>query len=186
MVKFVMKNKNLVSIDPKAKIGENVILYENVRIVGASVIEDNVTIFPNTRISNSVIGKGSKITSSEIDSSEVGACCSIGAFTCILSGSKIASFVKIGCGSIIKNSEVDSHSEIGHGVVVCGSKIGKDSKVCAAVVLAGPCDKTKPKIEVGNGVVVGARACVAVPARFADGETIEAGSVVKGHLQAKI
>jgi hypothetical protein len=68
----VLKDKKTIFIDKKTKVGKNVIIYENNRIEGASVIEDNVTIFPNCFISNSSIGKGSKIYSAIIDKSKIG------------------------------------------------------------------------------------------------------------------
>ena len=70
---FVLKDKKSIFIDEQVKIGENVIIYENNRIDGDSVIADNVTIFPNSFIVNSIIGKGSKIYSSFIENSIIGA-----------------------------------------------------------------------------------------------------------------
>ena len=66
-------DKKSVFIDERAKIGENVIIYENNRIDGNCVIEDNVTIFPNCFIVNSIIGKGTKIYTSVIENSKIGA-----------------------------------------------------------------------------------------------------------------
>ena len=71
--KFVLMDKKSVFIDERAKIGENVIIYENNRIDGNCVIEDNVTIFPNCFIVNSIIGKGTKIYTSVIENSKIGA-----------------------------------------------------------------------------------------------------------------
>ena len=57
------------------------IIYENNRIEGDTVIGDNVTIFPNSFIVNSIIAKGSKIYSSFIENSKIGARCIIGPFS---------------------------------------------------------------------------------------------------------
>ena len=78
---FVLKDKKSIFIDSQARIGENVIIYENNRIDGDSVISDNVTIFPNSFIVNSIIGKGSKIYSSFIENSKIGAGCIVGPYT---------------------------------------------------------------------------------------------------------
>ncbi len=78
---FVLKDKKSIFIDSQARIGENVIIYENNRIDGDSVILDNVTIFPNSFIVNSIIGKGSKIYSSFIENSKIGAGCIVGPYT---------------------------------------------------------------------------------------------------------
>ena len=78
---FVLKDKKSIFIDSQASIGENVIIYENNRIDGDSVISDNVTIFPNSFIVNSIIGKGSKIYSSFIENSKIGAGCIVGPYS---------------------------------------------------------------------------------------------------------
>ena len=94
-IDYVVLNKRTVSIDSKAQIGKNVIIYENNRIDGNSVIEDNVTLFPNCFISDSIIGKGAKIYTSVIEKSDVGACSSVGPFS-HLKNSKIKSHTKVG------------------------------------------------------------------------------------------
>ena len=74
-------DKKSIFIDEQVQIGENVIIYENNRIDGDSVIGDNVTIFPNSFIVNSIIGKGTKIYSSLIENSKLGEGCIIGPFS---------------------------------------------------------------------------------------------------------
>ena len=94
-IDYVVLNKRTVSIDSKAQIGKNVIIYENNRIDGNCVIEDNVPLFPNCFISDSIIGKGAKIYTSVIEKSEIGACSSIGPF------------------SHLKNSKLEPHTKVG-------------------------------------------------------------------------
>lgn len=103
-VNYVLLDKKSTFIDKRAKIGENVIIYENNRIDGDTIIGDNVTIFPNCFISNAVIGKGSKIHSSVIERSELGACMLVGPFSYIIN-SKIASHTKISAFSEIKHNK---------------------------------------------------------------------------------
>ena len=70
--KYVLIDKKSIFIDERAKIGENVIIYENNRIDGDSEIGDNVTIYPNCFIVNSIIGKGCKIYTSVIENCDIG------------------------------------------------------------------------------------------------------------------
>ena len=98
-------------IDKRAQIGKNVIIYENNRIDGESVIEDNVTIYPNCFISNSIIGKGSKIYSSIIENSQLGACVSVGGF-CKISKSEVGNNVKIGEFCVVRKEKILSNLKI--------------------------------------------------------------------------
>ena len=112
-----MKDKKTAHIDKRAIIGKNVIIYENNRIEGASVIEDNVTIFPNSLITNSIIGKGSKIYTSIIENSKIGKCCAVGPFSHIKK-SVIESYLKVGAFSEIKSSVVKESSLVRAGSII--------------------------------------------------------------------
>jgi len=107
---YVVVDKKSVFIDKRAKVGKNVIIYENCRIEGESVIEDNVTIFPNCFLSNSIIGKGTKIYSAIIENSKIGGCSSIGPY-CHMRASVVGDFVHVGDFSVLKQANV-SNNEI--------------------------------------------------------------------------
>ena len=114
---YVLKDKKTIFIDKKTKVGKNVIIYENNRIEGASVIEDNVTIFPNCFISNSSIGKGSKIYSAVIEKSKLGVCCSVGPYT-VIKKTAIGEFSKVGAFSELKSSTIEPGTIVETGSVV--------------------------------------------------------------------
>ena len=130
---FVLKDKKSIFIDEQVQIGENVIIYENNRIDGDSIISDNVTIFPNSFIVNSIIGKGSKIYSSLIENSKIGAnsCVSNSVIidSIVSSGVYIASFCEI------KNSLIGKDSIIEKGVSICNYNIDVNSKIKANTIM---------------------------------------------------
>ncbi len=99
----VLVDKKSTFIDKRAKIGKNVIIYENCRIDGECEIGDNVTIFPNCFIDSSIIGKGSKIYSSILENCKLGSCASVGPF-CHLRNANVENFVHIGDFSVVKHS----------------------------------------------------------------------------------
>ena len=103
---FVLIDKRSTFIDKDSKIGKNVIIYENNRIEGCSVIEDNVTIFPNCFITNSIIDKGSKIYTSVIENSKLGKCVFVEPYSYI-KGSIIGDKCKVKAFSRIKNKKLD-------------------------------------------------------------------------------
>ena len=105
---YVVMDKKSVFIDKRTKIGKNVIIYENCRIDGVCEIEDNVTIFPNCFISSSIIGKGSKIYSSIIESSKIGMCASVGPY-CHMRASNIGDFVHVGDFSVLKQVTIQKN-----------------------------------------------------------------------------
>lgn len=124
---YVLVDKKSTFIDKRAKIGKNVIIYENVRIDGKSVIEDNVTIFPNCFINNSIIGKGSKIYSSIIENSNIGVCCAVGPY-CHLRSSLIGEFVYIGDFSVLKQIAIKNNENLIPYTCLLGEKENKKLK----------------------------------------------------------
>ncbi len=114
---YVLLDKKSVFIDSRAKIGKNVIIYENNRIEGDCVIEDNVTLFPGCFIINSIIGKGTKVYTSIIEKSKIGKCSAIGPY-CYLKKSSLGEQVKVGAFVEIKNSEILENKIIFAGSVI--------------------------------------------------------------------
>lgn len=110
---YVLINKKSTFIDNDSKIGKNVIIYENNRIESGSVIEDNVTIFPNSYIVNSIIGKGAKIYSSVIQNSQIGERCLIEPYV-FVKNSQLGCNCKIGSFSIIKRMKIENNVSFNH------------------------------------------------------------------------
>ena len=109
---YVLIDKKSTFIDERAKIGENVIIYENNRVDGECEIGDNETIFPNSFIVNSIIGKGTKIYSSFIEYSKIGARCIIGPYS-HLKRVVAESGVKVPACSERKNARLNRNNFLG-------------------------------------------------------------------------
>lgn len=173
-----MKDKNTTFIDKRAKIGDNVIIYENNRIDGDSVIGDNVTLFPNTYISDSIIGKGSKIYSSFIEKSEVGVCCQIGPFAHLRIGSKIGDHVKIGNFCEIKNSEIGQNTKVSHLAYVGDAKVGSKCNIGCGAIFVNYNGKQKHKTIVEDGAFIGSNVNLIAPVTIKSGAYVCAGTTV--------
>lgn len=179
-----MKDKNSTFIDSKVKIGENVIIYENNRIEGLTTIADNVTIYPNSFISNSSIGKGTKIYSSFIENSEIGNCVMIGPYAHLRSGSKISDHVKLGNFCETKNCEIGSNTKVSHLAYVGDAVIGKNCNIGCGVIFANYNGKEKNKSIVGDGVFVGSNSNIIAPVKIENNVYVCAGTTVDKNVSA--
>lgn len=101
---YVLLDKKSIFIDKSVKVGENVIIYENNRIEGDTIIADNVTIYPNCYISDSIVGKGTKLHQCVIEKSKIGECVSVAPFSYIIN-SKVKSHTKISAFSEIRRNK---------------------------------------------------------------------------------
>lgn len=181
---YILKDKNSIFIDNKAIIGENVIIYENNRIEGECFIGDNVTIYPNSFISNTEIGKGSKIYSSFIEKSKIGSCCFIGPFAHLRAGSVIKDFAKIGNFCEIKNTVIGEQTKVNHLAYVGDAKLGKRCNVGCGAIFVNFNGKTKSKTVVGDDVFIGSNVNVIAPVTIESGSYICAGTTVDKNIDA--
>ncbi len=74
-------------IDAGVKVGLDAVIYPGVTLEGKTVIAEGVTIYPGSRIQNSVIGKGTKVHNSVIIDSRVGDNSTVGPYAYLQPGS---------------------------------------------------------------------------------------------------
>ena len=177
-------DKNSTFIDPKAIIGKNVIIYENNRIEGECVIGDNVTIYPNSFIDSSIIGKGTKIYSSFIEKSKIGACCFIGPYAHLRSGTDISDFVKVGNFCEIKNSEIGKYTKISHLAYVGDAIVGNSCNIGCGVIFVNFNGKIKSKTIVEDGAFIGSNVNLIAPVKVGKGAYVCAGTTVDKDIES--
>lgn len=148
------------------------------------MIGDNVTIYPNSFISNSIIGKGSKIYSSFIEKSEVGACTMIGPYAHLRTGSKIGDFVKIGNFCEIKNSQLGEYTKVSHLAYVGDAKVGKNCNVGCGAIFVNFNGKIKQQTVVGDNVFIGSNVNLIAPVQIGNGAYICAGTTVHQNIDS--
>jgi len=182
---YILKDKKSTFIDDTVTIGENVIIYENNRIEGDCVIEDNVTIYPNNFITNSKIGKGSKIYSSIIENAEVGKCTLIGPYAHLRPKAKLGDYVKLGNFCEVKNSNIGEHSKISHLAYVGDADIGSGCNIGCGVIFVNYNGKIKSKSVVGNNVFIGSNTNVIAPVNIGDNVYICAGTTIDKDIQSE-
>lgn len=147
------------------------------------MIADNVTIYPNSYIFNSIIGKGTKIYSSFIENSEIGACCQVGPFAHLRTGSKIRDYVRIGNFCEIKNSIIGKNSKVSHLAYVGDAEIGENCNIGCGVIFVNYNGKIKQKSIVNDNVFVGSNVNVIAPVKIEKGAYICAGTTVDKDIQ---
>ena len=172
----MLRDKSTAYIDSKATIGNNVIISENVHIEGASVISENVTIYPNTFISNSIIGKGTKVYSSIIEKAVIGQCCFVGPFVHIKKGVVLGNHISIGSFSVIKNAEINDFVKIMGHSQIADVKLLQGVFVSSGVNFVGGNEKVLSC--VGADAVIEAGSTIKAPCKIKSKQVISAGSLV--------
>lgn len=122
----VMRELGIV-IASNAVIGKNVKIFYNTCVLGSSVICDDVTIFNNSTITDSIIKSGCQIFSSNISQSEIGQNSKIGPFAIIKNNSKVGNNTRVANFSEVNNSFVGDNVNIKSLAILHDTVVENDS-----------------------------------------------------------
>ena len=181
---FKIIDKRTVFIDKTVKIGNNVVIYENNRIEGDTVIGDNVIIMPNCYIKNCKIGKGTVVKSSQADDATVGENVSIGPFARLRPKADVRDNAKIGNFVEIKNAVVGNGSKVSHLAYVGDADVGKDCNIGCGAIFVNYNGKSKSRSVVGDNCFIGSNCNIIAPVNISSDTYICAGTTITDDVKS--
>ena len=170
--------KKTVFIDKTVKIGNNVVIYENNRIVGNTVIGDNSVIMPNCYIKNCEIGNGTIFNYSQAEDAKIGNNVSVGPFARLRPNAEICDNAKIGNFVEIKNAVVGKGTKVSHLAYVGDASIGDDCNIGCGAIFVNYNGKTKNRTIVGDNCFIGSNCNIIAPVNVESNSYICAGTTV--------
>ena len=175
---FEILDRKSVFIDSSVVIGDNVTIYENNRIMGKTVIEDNVIIFPGCFINDTLIGKGSKINASQTDNAIIGENCEVGPFARLRPKAVIKDSAKIGNFVEIKNATVGKGSKVSHLAYVGDADVGENCNIGCGAIFVNYNGRTKNRTTVGDECFIGSNCNIIAPVKIESKSYICAGTTI--------
>lgn len=184
-------NNGITIIDPDSTyigddvtIGEDTIIYPNVRIEGKCVIGPGNIIEENTYLNNVSIGEGNHIIASRITDSTVGNNVNIGPNAHLRNGCKIGNNCRIGNYVEMKNTIFGNGSKCAHLTYVGDATVGEKCNFGCGVVTVNYDGKNKFHTEIGNHVFVGSNVNIIAPVKIEDNTVLAAGSTITDDVAA--
>ena len=165
-------------IDDDATIGMDTVIYPNVIIEGRTVIGEDCTIGPNSRIVNSRIANGVEINNSVVLESSIGNDTHVGPFAYIRPDSCIGSNVKIGDFVEVKKSTIGDKTKISHLTYVGDAEVGKNVNLGCGVVVVNYDGKRKNKTVIEDNAFVGCNVNLVSPVVVKESAYVAAGSTI--------
>ena len=172
-------------IDPKSiyigsdvEIGRDTIIYPGNVIEGNSKIGEEVTLYPNSRISNSIISNNVEIQSSVIIDSEIGEKTTVGPFAYIRPQSIIGKNARIGDFVEIKKSTIGDNTKVSHLTYIGDAEVGEGCNFGCGTVVVNYDGKNKHKTTIGNNSFIGCNTNLVSPVNVGDNSYIAAGSTI--------
>lgn len=169
---------NSTYIGDDVEIGRDTIIYPGNVIEGNTKIGEGVTLYPNSRISNSVISNSVEIQSSVIIDSQVGEGTTVGPFAYIRPESVIGSHARIGDFVEIKKSHIGNNTKVSHLTYIGDAKVGENCNFGCGTVVVNYDGKKKNTTIIGNNSFIGCNTNLVSPVTVEDNTYIAAGSTI--------
>ena len=169
----------------KIHAGRDVIIDVNVVFHGVVELGDGVVIEPNCVISNSRIGKGSRIKANTvIDDAVIGENVDVGPFARLRPGTVLDNSARIGNFVETKNAIFGVGSKANHLAYVGDAEIGTGCNIGAGTITCNYDGVNKYKTVMGDNVFIGSNSTLVAPLIIENGGFIGAGSTVTKTVQS--
>jgi bifunctional UDP-N-acetylglucosamine pyrophosphorylase / glucosamine-1-phosphate N-acetyltransferase len=159
--------------------GRDVVIDVNVILEGKVRLGDRVKIGPNNFLRDCEIGDDTEIVANcYLDGLVAGARCSIGPFTRVRRGARLADEVHIGNFVELKNSEIGAGSKANHLSYVGDTTVGSKVNVGAGTVTCNYDGANKHRTTIGDRAFIGSGTMLVAPVSVGEDATIGAGSTI--------
>ena len=171
-------------IDSTVEIENDVTVYPNTWLRGKTKISRNSIIGPRTTLKDVIVSSGTSIIESHVSESVIGNDCSVGPYSFIRPGTKLAPNAKVGAYVEIKNSEIGEGSKVPHLSYVGDAQIGDGTNIGAATIFVNYDGVEKHRTKIGDDVRIGSDTMLVAPVTVGDGAYTAAGSVITEDIPA--
>ncbi len=180
-----MIDPDAVFIESGVSFGRDVTLYPNVRLEGRTSVGEGSTVYPGSRIIDSIIGKGVLIKDcTVIEESAVADGASVGPFAHLRPESVIRERAKIGNFVEVKKSVIGEGSKANHLSYIGDTTVGKDVNIGAGVITCNYDGFEKHPTIIEDDVFVGSDAQLVAPVKIGKGALVAAGATVTRDVPA--
>jgi bifunctional UDP-N-acetylglucosamine pyrophosphorylase/glucosamine-1-phosphate N-acetyltransferase len=171
-------------IDSTVKIEADATILPGSALHGATTIGAGALIGPRTTLVNVSVSAGASVVESRATDSEIGSSASVGPFSFIRPGTRLAANSKVGAFVEMKSASLGEGSKVPHLSYVGDATIGEGTNIGAATIFVNYDGVEKHQTIVGNHVRVGSDTMLVAPVTIGDGAYTAAGSVITEDVPA--
>ena len=181
---FYMDN-GVTLIDPErtyieagAVIGMDTVILPGTVIEGKTVIGEDCTVGPDSRLTNVKLGNGVKFQFSTAIDSSVGDNTTVGPYAYIRPDCSIGRNVKIGDFVEVKNSNIGDGTKVSHLTYIGDSDVGERINFGCGTVTVNYDGRKKYRTVIDDDVFIGCNTNLVAPVKVGKGVYIAAGSTI--------
>jgi bifunctional UDP-N-acetylglucosamine pyrophosphorylase / glucosamine-1-phosphate N-acetyltransferase len=161
-----------VTVEPDA------VLQPGVQLEGGTTVATGAVVGPDTTLVDTAVGPGASVVRSHCLGADIGPGATVGPFSYLRAGTRLARDAKVGAFVETKNVEVGEDSKVPHLSYVGDATIGRGANIGAATVFVNYDGVAKHRTTVGDQVRIGSDTMLVAPVTVGDGAYTAAGSVI--------
>ena len=171
-------------IDVQVELEPDAVVHPNTQLCGATRIGAGAEIGPNCTLTRTVVGAGARVTNATTEGAEIGEEATVGPYTYLRPGTRLARKAKAGGFVEMKNAVIGEGSKVPHLSYVGDATIGVGCNIGAGTITANYDGVNKFRTEIGDHVFVGTDTVLIAPVTLADGTYVAAGSAITDAVPA--
>jgi bifunctional UDP-N-acetylglucosamine pyrophosphorylase/glucosamine-1-phosphate N-acetyltransferase len=165
-------------LDVQVRLEPDAVILPNTQLQGATRVARGAEVGPNCTLRDTVVGEGATVANATCQSAEIGPQATVGPYTYLRPGTKLARKAKAGGFVEMKSAVIGEGSKVPHLSYVGDATIGEGSNVGAATVFVNYDGQAKHHTTVGDQVRIGSDTMLIAPVTVGDGAYTAAGSVI--------
>ena len=173
-----MVDPDQVWIGPDVKIAQDVELLPQVMLMGATEIGEDSVVGPNTRLTDTKVGRGCVIEETVAIESQLDDAATAGPRAYLRPGTHLCEGAKAGTHVEIKKSTIGRGSKVPHLSYIGDTTMGEGVNIGAGSITCNYDGKKKWPTTIGDNVFVGSDTMMVAPVTIGDGAIIGAASCI--------
>jgi bifunctional UDP-N-acetylglucosamine pyrophosphorylase/glucosamine-1-phosphate N-acetyltransferase len=165
-------------IDADVVLERDARIERNTGLHGRTTVASNAVVGPDTSLTDVAVGEGASVVRTQGTQAEIGPGATVGPFTFIRPGTRLAAKAKLGAYVEAKNAVVGAGSKVPHLSYVGDVEIGEGTNIGAATIIVNYDGVAKHRTKVGDHVRIGSDTMLVAPVEVGDGAYTAAGSVI--------
>jgi bifunctional UDP-N-acetylglucosamine pyrophosphorylase/glucosamine-1-phosphate N-acetyltransferase len=165
-------------VDVTCSVAADAVLEPGTQLQGTTTVASGAVVGPDTTLVDCAVEAGASVVRSHCLGAVIGPESTVGPFSYLRPGTRLARGAKVGAFVETKNAEVGEGSKVPHLSYVGDATIGRGANVGAATVFVNYDGVAKHHTTIGDQVRIGSDTMLVAPVTVGDGAYTAAGSVI--------
>src|SRR5699024_6899339 len=165
-------------IGPNVIIEQDVTIYPGTKITGKTIIKSKATIGPNTEIQNSTIGEETSIRQSVVIDSKVGNHVKVGTYAHLRPETDLEDEVRVGNFVELKNASLGKGSKASHLSYIGDAQVGSNVNFGCGTITVNYDGVKKHETVIKSDAFIGCNTNLIAPVTIGEGAFTAAGSTI--------